>query len=98
MTLTEEQYGVKIEKLMELGWDIYKFRLHIQCRTTIPNPYCEEELDNAITSMKALLIQLKTNNVSKNNDGSFKEDLNDNDRWWFPNIVKESKAEVTELA
>ena len=98
MALTEEQYNHKLMRVMKLGWDIYKFRLGIQSRTTIPNPYCEEELDNAITSMKALLVQLKTNNVIKNNDGSFKEDLNDNDRWWFPNIVKESKAEVTELA
>ena len=93
MILTEEQYSDKVMMLMKLGWDIYKFRLNIQSRTTIPNPHCEKELDNAIASMKALLIQLKTNNI--NYDG---EDLNGNDRWWYPDIVKESKAEVTQLA
>jgi len=42
------------------AWDMDKFRLGIQCRTTNPNPYCEKELDEAIVSMKALLIQFKT--------------------------------------
>ena len=93
MTLTEEQYTYKIMNVMQLGWDIYKFRLGIQCRTTVPNPHCEDLLDEAIVSMKALLIQLKTHNVD-----SYGKDLNDGDRWWYPDIVKESKAEVTRLA
>ena len=93
MALTEEQYSSKIEMLIQICWDIHKFRLGIQCRTTVPNPRCEKELDEAIASMKALLIQFKINNVSK--DG---KDLNDDDRWWFPDIVKNSKAEVTRLA
>ena len=93
MTLTEEQYGIKIDRLMQLGWDIYKFRLGIQSRTTVPNPYCEDLIDKAYESMKVLLIQLKTHNVDRYGD-----DLNDNDRWWYPNIVKDSKAEVTKLA
>jgi len=93
MALTEEQFHVKIMRLMQLGWDIYKFRLNVQQRTTVPNPYCEDLIDKAYESMKVLLIQLKTHNV--NSSG---EDLNDNGRWWYPNIVKDSKAEVTKLA
>ena len=55
--------------------------------------FCEKELDEAIASMKALLIQLKTHNVDSNGN-----DLNANDHWWYPNIVRDSKAKVTELA
>ena len=93
MTLTEEQYDIKLMRVMKLGWDIYKFRLNMNCRTTKPNPHCEDLLDEAIVSMKALLIQLKTHNVDSNG-----KDLNGDDRWWYPDIVKDSKAEVTKLA
>ena len=93
MPLTEREYSIKLRMITNLAWDLDKFRLGIQCRTTQPNPHCEKELDEAIASMKALLIQFKINNVSK--DG---KDLNDGDRWWYPDIVKESKAEVTQLA
>ena len=92
MTLTEEQYGIKIDRLMQLGWDIYKFRLGIQSRTTVPNPYCEDLIDKAYESMKVLLIQLKTHNVEF--DGESRNEL---DRWWFPDIEKES-TEKTQLA
>ena len=74
MTLTEEQYNSKLMMLMHLGWDIYKFRLNVQQRTTVPNPYCEDLIDEAYESLKALLIQLKTHNVDR--DGN---DLNTND-------------------
>ena len=93
MTLTEEQYQHKLMGLFKLGWDCYKFRLYIQCRTTTPNPYCEKEIDEATTSMKKLLVQLQTHNVDQ-----YGESLIDNDRWWFPDIIKDSKAEVTQLA
>ena len=93
MALTEEQYHHKLMGLMKIGWDIYKFRLAIQCRTTIPNPYCEKEIDEATASMKKLLVQLQTHNVDE-----YGESLIDNDRWWFPDIIKDSKAEVTQLA
>ena len=85
MTLTEEQYNHKLMGLMKLGWDIYKFRTGIQCRTTVPNPYCEDLLDKACESMKVLLIQLKTHNVDS--DGN---DLNTNDNWWYPNVHEKS--------
>ena len=77
---------------MKIGWDIYKFRLGIQSRTTIPNPQCEKELDEATASMKKLLIQLQTHNIDQ-----YGESLIGNDRWWYPDIVKDSKAEVTQL-
>ena len=93
MTLTEEEYHTKLMRLMHLGWDVYKFRLSIQSRTTVPNPHCEKELDEATASMKALLLQLQTYNVDK-----YGESLSCNDRWWYPDIVKDSKAEVTKLA
>ena len=93
MALTEEQYHIKLMELMKLGWDIYKFRAYIQSRTTVPNPYCEKEIDEATTSMKKLLVQLQTHNVDK--DGG---SLTGQDRWWFPDIIKDSKAEVTQLA
>ena len=92
MTLTEEQYDHKLMRLMKMGWDIYKFRTGIQCRTTVPNPYCEKELDEAIVSMKTLLVQLQTHNVD--DDGS---SLTPKDRWWYPDIIEESKAKVTQL-
>ena len=87
MALTEKVYGIKIMNVCKLGWDLYKFRVGGQNNSTIPNPHCEEELDKAIASMKALLIQLKTHNVDS--DG---RDLNQDDRWWVTNIEK-----VTEL-
>ena len=93
MTLTEEQFHHKLMGLMKLGWDVYKFRLSIQCRTTVPNPYCEKEIDEATASMKKLLVQLQTYNVDS--DG---KSLAGNDRWWYPDIVKDSEAEVTQLA
>jgi len=93
MALTEEQYDHKLMGLMKLGWDIYKFRTGIQSRTTTPNPYCEKELDEATASMKKLLVQLQTHNVNQ-----YGESLTGNDRWWYPDIVKDSKAEVTQLA
>jgi len=93
MALTEEQYNNKLNELMRIGWDIYKFRLGIQCRTTMPNPHCEKELDEATASMIKLLVQLQTHNVDK--DGG---SLTGQDRWWFPDIIKDSKAEVTQLA
>ena len=93
MTLTEEQYNHKLMGLMKIGWDIYKFRLGIQCRTTTPNPQCEKEIDEATASMKKLLVQLQTHNVDE-----YGESLIGNDRWWFPDIIKDSKAEVTQLA
>jgi hypothetical protein len=93
MTLTEEQYDNKLMMLMKLGWDIYKFRTGIQCRTTVPNPYCKKELDDALDKMQALLVQLQTHNVDE-----YGKSLTDNDRWWFPDILKDSKAEVTQLA
>ena len=93
MALTEKVYSIKMARIMQLAWDIDKFRLGIQSRNTVPNPHCEDLLDEAIASMKALLIQLKTHNVDSNG-----KDLNDDDRWWYPNIVKDSKAEVTKLA
>ena len=93
MTLTEEQYNHKLMGLMKIGWDIYKFRLGVQCRTTMPNPQCEKELDEATASMKKLLIQLQTPNIDQ-----YGESLIGNDRWWYPDIVKDSKAEVTQLA
>ena len=93
MTLTEEQYNHKLMGLMKIGWDIYKFRLGIQCRTTVPNPYCEKELDEATVSMKKLLVQLQTHNVDECG-----ESLIGNDRWWYPDIIKKSKDEVTQLA
>ena len=93
MTLTEEQYNHKLMELMKIGWDIYKFRLGVQCRTTMPNPQCKKEIDEATASMKALLLQLQTYNVDS--DG---KSLIGNDRWWFTDIVEESKAEVTQLA
>ena len=92
MILTEEQYDNKIMVLMRIGWDIYKFRLGIQCRTTKPNPDCEKEIDEATASMKKLLIQLQTHNVDE-----YGESLIGNDRWWFPDIMNEH-AEVTQLA
>ena len=93
MTLTEEQYDHKIMRLMKMGWDIYKFRLGIQARTTMPNPHCEKEIDEATASMKKLLVQLQTYNVDE-----YGASLSSNDRWWFPDIIKDSKAEVTQLA
>ena len=93
MTLSEEQYTVKMDKIYQLNWDLYKFRLGIQNRTTNPNPHCEDLIDRAYESLKALLIQMKKHNVDSNGNS-----LNDNDRWWFPDIEKESKAEVTHLA
>jgi len=92
MTLTEEQFHHKLMGLMKLGWDIYKFRTAIQCRTTVPNPQCEKEIDEATTSMKKLLVQLQTYNIDS--DG---KSLMGNDRWWYPDIVKESKDKVTEI-
>jgi len=92
MTLTEEQYHTKLMRLMHLGWDVYKFRLNIQSRNTVPNPYCEDLLDEAYKSMKALLIQMKKHNVD--GDGN---SLNGNERWWYPDIEKES-TEMTQLA
>ena len=91
MTLTEEQYNHKLMELMKIGWDIYKFRLGVQCRTTMPNPQCKKELDEATASMKKLLIQLQTHNVD--DDGS---SLTPKDNWWFPDIMNEH-AEVTQL-
>jgi len=93
MTLTEEQYHHKLMGLMKIGWDIYKFRLSVQSRTTMPNPQCEKELDEATASMKKLLIQLQTHNIDQ-----YGESLIGNDRWWYPDIIKDSKAEVTQLA
>ena len=93
MALTEEQYQHKLMGLMKIGWDIYKFRAYIQSRTTVPNPYCEKEIDEATASMKKLLVQLQTHNVDE-----YGESLIGNDRWWFPDIIKDSKAEVTQLA
>ena len=84
MPLTEKEYSKKLRTITNLAWDMDKFRLGIQCRTTNPNPYCEKELDEAIVSMKALLIQFKTHNVDS--DG---RDLNQDDRWWVPDIEKE---------
>ena len=92
MTLTEEQYNHKLMGLMKIGWDIYKFRLGVQCRTTMPNPQCKKEIDEATASMKKLLVQLQTHNVDK--DGY---SLAGQDRWWYPDIIKESKAEVIQL-
>ena len=39
--------------------------------------------------MKKLLIQFKKHNVD--NDG---RDLNGDDNWWFPDIVKNSEAQL----
>ena len=89
MVLTEKEYNNKLYTILHLTWDLDKFRLSIQCRTTQPNPYCEKELDEAIASMKKLLIQFKKHNVD--NDG---RDLNGDDNWWFPNIVKNSEAQL----
>jgi len=89
MTLTEKEYSDKLNKITRLCWDMDKFRLGIQCRTTQPNPYCEKELDEAIASMKKLLIQFKTYNVDS--DG---KDLNGDDRWYYPDIVKNSEAQL----
>ena len=83
MPLTEKEYSKKLRTITNLAWDMDKFRLGIQCRTTNPNPYCVKELDEAIVSMKALLIQFKTHNVDS--DG---RDLNQDDRWWVPDIEK----------
>ena len=93
MPLTEKEYSEKLSMILQLTWDLDKFRLGIQCRTTQPNPYCEKELDEATASMKKLLVQLQTHNVDE-----YGESLIGNDRWWYPDIVKESKAEVTQLA
>ena len=93
MALTEGQYSNKLNELMRIGWDIYKFRLSVQSRTTVPNPYCEKEIDEATASMKKLLVQLQTHNVDKDGDS-----LIGHDRWWFPDIIEDSKAEVTQLA
>ena len=93
MALTEEQYSNKLNELMRIGWDIYKFRLGINARTKTPNPYCGKELDEAIDVMKVLLVQLQTHNVDKDGDS-----LIGHDRWWFPDIIEDSKAEVTQLA
>ena len=57
MTLTEEQYSNKLNELMKIGWDIYKFRLGIQCRTTTPNPYCEKELDEIFYKSKGFIFK-----------------------------------------
>jgi hypothetical protein len=89
MPLTEKEYSDKLSTILQLTWDLDKFRLGIQCRTTNPNPYCEKELDEAIDSMKKLLIQFKTHNI----DDSGK-DLNGDDRWWLPDIVKNSEAQL----
>ena len=89
MALTEKEYSDKLNKITRLCWDMDKFRLGIQCRTTQPNPYCEKELDEAIASMKKLLIQFKTNNVDSNG-----KDLNGDDRWYYPDIVKNSEAQL----
>ena len=89
MVLTEKEYNKKLSTILQLGWDLDKFRLSIQCRTTQPNPYCEKELDEAIASMKKLLIQFKKHNVD--NDG---RDLNGDDNWGFPDIVKNSEAQL----
>ena len=89
MVLTEKEYSDKLLTILHLTWDMDKFRLHIQSRTTQPNPYCEKELDEAIASMKKLLIQFKKHNFD--NDGN---DLNGDDRWWFPDIVKNSEAQL----
>ena len=93
MALTEKEYSDKLNKITRLCWDMDKFRLGIQCRTTNPNPYCEKELDEATTSMIKLLVQLQTHNVDKDGDS-----LIGHDRWWFPDIIEDSKAEVTQLA
>ena len=89
MPLTEKEYSEKLSMILQLTWDLDKFRLGIQCRTTQPNPYCEKELDEAIASMKKLLIQFKTYNVDS--DG---KDLNGDDRWYYPDIVKNSEAQL----
>ena len=83
MALTEKEYSDKLNKIARLYWDLDKFRLGIQCRTTQPNPYCEKELDEAIASMKKLLIQFKINNVDSNG-----KDLNNDDHWWYPDVHK----------
>ncbi len=90
MTLTEKEYSAKLSMIAQLCWDLDKFRLGMQCRTTQPNPYCEKELDEAIASIKKLLIQFKTNNIDSNG-----RDLNSDDRWWYPDIVKNSKDGIT---
>ena len=92
MALTEKVYSIKMARIMQLAWDIDKFRLGIQSRNTVPNPHCEDLLDEACKSMKALLIQMKKHNVDS--DGN---SLNDNERWWYPDIEKES-MEKTQLA
>ena len=91
MALTEKEYSDKLSTILQLTWDIDKFSLGIQCRTTQPNPNCEKELDEAIASMKALLIQFKTYNV----DGDGK-DLNGDDTWWYPDVHKNSKVQLVE--
>jgi len=83
MALTEREFSEKLNEITRLCWDMDKFRLGLQCRTTQPNPYCAKELDEAITSMKKLLIQFKTHNV----DGDGK-DLNADDNWYYPDVHK----------
>ena len=91
MVLTEKEYTKKLSTIRQLGWDLDKFRLHIQCRTTQPNPFCEKELDEAIAGMRKLLIQFKRYNID--NDGN---DLNADDRWWYPDIVENSEPQLVE--
>ena len=88
MPLTEREYSIKLRMITNLAWDLDKFRLGIQCRTTNPNPYCVKELDEAIVSMKALLIQFKTHNVDSNG-----KSLNGDDNWWVPDI-EEKETEL----
>ena len=91
MTLSEKDYSIKMGKIYRLSWDLYKFRMDQQSRTTIPNPYCEDLIDKAYESMKELLIQLKQHNIDYKGDS-----LNNMVRWWYPDIEKESK-EKTQL-
>ena len=53
MTLTREEYNIRINKLSRLVWDI-------TANIEFPNPHCEKELYKAIESCTKLLIQLKT--------------------------------------
>ena len=89
MVLTEKEYSDKLLTILHLTWDMDKFRLHIQSRTTQPNPYCEKELDEAITSMRKLLIQFKKHNFD--NDGN---NLNGDTIWYHDDITKNSEAQL----
>ena len=82
MTLPIEMYRKYEQKIRHLVYDITD-------RIENPNPYCEDLLKEAITSLTKLLIQLKINNVDEN--GKPMRALED---WWWCSELKKEGDQV----